>query len=153
MASVDPNFYQQAANIHREHEELIAQLDLLDAALEQIDCYAEIFTDLATTNQAASGGAWMAEWLPRHHAEEETTVLEVVARMGPELASFAREMKRQHIEMRVRLEAFRDHIAHLGEKRDLEAAVNELKREGKDLMRMIRLHMAAEEKKFAHLEN
>ncbi len=153
MASLDPSFHRQTANIHREHEELIAQLDTLDAALEQIVCYAEIFSDLATANQAISSGQWMAEWLPRHHAEEETTVLETMAKMGPELASFAREMKRQHTEMRIRLEAFRDHVARLGENRDLEAAVSELKREGKDLTRMIRLHMAAEEKKLNGLEN
>ncbi len=153
MASLDPSFHQQTANIHREHEELIAQLDTLDAALEQIVCYAEIFSDLATANQAISSGQWIAEWLPRHHAAEETTVLETIAKMSPELTSFAREMKRQHIEMRMRLEAFRDHITHLGENRDLENAVSELKREGKDLTRMIRLHMTAEEKKLSGLEN
>ena len=95
----------------------------------------------------------MAEWLPKHHAREETTVLEMIARMSPELAAFAREMQRQHYEMRVRLENFRDHIAHVGEQRDVEAAVAELKHEGKDLTRMIRLHMAAEEKKFTSVEN
>ena len=73
--------------------------------------------------------------------------------MSPELASFAREMKRQHNEMRVRLESFRDRLAHLSETSDLENAVNEMKREGKDLTRMMRLHMAAEEKKFASVEN
>ena len=153
MASLDPNFHQQTDDLRREHEELIAQLDMLDAALEKIVCYAEIFTDLATANQAASRSQWMAEWLPRHHAYEETTVLEAMAKMGPELTSFAREMKRQHSDMRVRLEVFREHIQRLGENRDLEAAVAELKREGKDLTRMIRLHMSAEEKKIASVEN
>ncbi|HZP22255.1 MAG TPA: hemerythrin domain-containing protein [Terriglobales bacterium] len=73
--------------------------------------------------------------------------------MSPELASFAREMKRQHAEMRLRLENLRDHIAHLGENRELEAAVAELKQEGRDFTRMVRLHMAAEENKFAAIEN
>ena len=115
MASLDPNFHEETISIHQEHEELLAQLDQLDAALEQIVCYAEVFTDLATANQAMSRGKWMAEWLPRHYAHEETTVLETIARMSPELASFAREMKRQHNEMRVRLESFRDTLAHLSE--------------------------------------
>ena len=153
MASADPNFAQQTANLHREHEQLIAQLDALDAALEQIACYAEIFSDLATANQAISSGTWIAKWLPNHHAEEETTVLETIAKMSPELTSFAREMKRQHVEMRLRLEVFRDHITRLSENRDLEAAVAELKREGKDLTRMMRLHMMAEEKKLSGVEN
>ncbi len=153
MASLDPNFHQETVSIHHEHEELMAQLDQLDEALEQIVCYSEIFSDLATANLAISRGKWVAEWLPRHYAHEETTVLEAVARMSPELASFAREMKRQHDEMRVRLESLRDHIEHLGENRDLETAVAELKREGKDLTRMMRLHMAAEDNKLAGLEN
>ena len=46
----------------------MAQLDQMDSALEQMVCYAEIFTDLATANQAMSRGKWMAEWLPRHYA-------------------------------------------------------------------------------------
>jgi len=153
MASVDPNFHLETVSICREHEELLAQLDRLESALEQIVCYSEIFSDLATANQAIGSGKWIAEWLPRHHAHEETTVLEAIAKMTPELASFAREMKRQHTEMRIRLENLRDHLAHLGENRDLEAAVEELKREGRDLTRMLRLHMAAEENKFAGIEN
>ncbi len=153
MASLDPKFHEETVTIHQEHEELLARLDQLDAAVEQMVCYAEVFTDLATANQATSQGKWIAEWLPRHYEREETTVLETIARMSPELASFAREMKRQHNEMRLRLESFRDRIAHLSENADLERAVNELKRDGKDLTRMMRLHMAAEEKKFASVEN
>jgi len=153
MASPDPQFHQEAVSIHREHDELMAQLDQLDAALDQIVCYTEVFADLAMANQATAHGKWIAEWLPRHHAHEETTVLEMMARMSPELASFTREMKRQHAEMRVRLETLRDRIAQIGQQGELEAAVEELKREGKDLTQMIRLHMAAEDRKFAGLEN
>ncbi len=93
MASLDPGFHQETDYLHREHEELMAQLDELDAALEQIVCYTEVLTDLAMANQAMASGKWMAEWLPKHHAREETTVLEMIARMSPELASFAREMQ------------------------------------------------------------
>jgi uncharacterized protein YukE len=153
MASLDPKFHEETVSIHKEHEELVAQLDQMDAALEQIVCYSEIFTDLATANQALSRGKWMAEWLPRHYEHEETTVLATIAKMSPELASFAREMKRQHNEMRVRLENFRDRIEHLSETSDLEDAVNQIKKDGTNLTRMMRLHMAAEEKKFASVEN
>jgi len=153
MASLDGNFHNEAVSLQQEHAELMAQLDQLDAALEKIVCYSEVLADLATANQAMTSGAWMAEWLPKHHAHEETTVLETIAKMGPEMASFAREMKRQHNEMRLRLETFREHIAHFSEERDLQQAVAELKREGKDLTRMMRLHIAVEEKKWAGLEN
>ena len=153
MASVDPNFHQETTSLHQEHEELIRQMDQLDGALDQIVCYTEVLTDLATANQAAARSTWMAEWLPKHYAHEETSVLEMIARMSPELAAFAREMKRQHNEMRLRLENFRDHLSHIGEQRDMEAAVAELKREGKDLTRMMRLHISAEERKFSRLEN
>ena len=153
MASLDPRFHLETVSIHREHEELVTQLDRLDAALDQIFCYAELFSDLATANQAAASGKWLAEWLPNHYAHEETTVLATMARMGPELASFAREMQRQHREIRMRLESFREHLAHLSESRDLETAVSELKKEGTDFTRMLRLHLAMEDAKFASLEN
>ena len=139
MASLDPNFHEAAVSIQHEHEELMAQLDRLDSALEQIVCYSEVFSDLATANQAMGSGKWIAEWLPKHYAHEETTVLLTFAKMGPELASFAREMQRQHGEIRVRLENLRDHLAHLNENRNLEAAVAELKQEGRDLSRLMRL--------------
>ena len=154
MASLDPKFHEETISIHKEHEELLAQLDQLDAAVEQMACYAEIFTDLATANQAMSRGKWVAEWLPKHYEHEETTVLETIAqdesgagfvRSGDEApaqgnAGAAGEFPRQT-------------GAHLSETSDLENAVNEMKREGKDLTRMMRLHMAAEEKKFASVEN
>jgi hypothetical protein len=41
MASLDPNFHQETSSLHREHEDLLARLDQLDAALEQIVCYSE----------------------------------------------------------------------------------------------------------------
>ncbi len=153
MENLDPKFHEETLSIHQEHEDLVTQLDQMDAALDQMVCYAEVFTDLATANQAVSRGKWLAEWLPRHHEHEETTVLETIARMSPELASFAREMQRQHNEMRVRLESFRDRMAQLSQSRDLGNAVNQLKKDGTDLTRMMRLHMAAEEKKFGSLEN
>ena len=153
MASLDPTFRLETASIHREHEELIAQLDRLDAALDELFSFSEIFSDMATANQAAASGQWLAEWLPKHYAHEETTVLATIAQMGPELQAFVVEMKRQHREMRMRLENFRDHLAHLNEACDLERAVSELKKEGSSLSRMMRLHLAMEEKKFGSLEN
>ena len=115
--------------------------------------FSEIFSDMATANQAAASGQWLAEWLPKHYAHEETTVLSTIAQMGPEMQAFVLEMKRQHREMRMRLENFRDHLAHLNEAADLESAVGELKKEGSSLSRMMRLHLAMEEKKFGSLEN
>src|SRR5581483_937439 len=108
MSDLDPQLDLETLTIHREHEQLLAQLDQLDLALDQIACYAEIFTDLATANQAVSGSRCLADWLPAHQQREETSALATIARMSPDLASFAREMKRRHIEMRVRLESFRD---------------------------------------------
>jgi hypothetical protein len=132
LASLDPAFHQEAINIHRVHEELIAQLGQLDAALDQIFCFAETFTDLSTANHAMNRGEWLAESLPSHYAYEETTrVLETIARMSPEPSSFASEMKCQHNEMRMRPEAFREPLAHLSESLHIENTVNESKKEGR----------------------
>ena len=153
MASLDPNFHQETASIHREHAELKEQLDQLDIALEKIMCYSEVLTNLSMANQVMSRGKWIAEWLPKHYDHEETTVLQTISKMSPELASFARAMKRQHNQLRVRLEHFHEHISHLEQTRHVADAVAELKQEGKDLTRMLRLHMAVEEKKLDSIEN
>lgn len=153
MQTVEHTLQSDSEVIRREHHELMVQLDRLDAALDKIVCYSEIFCDLAKANQVLSRGNWVAEWLPGHNAYEETSVLDTIAQMSPDLASFAREMKQQHIEIRVRLGAFRQHIEQLAQKRDLETAVADLKEEGKRLTRMIRRHMAAEENKLAGLKD
>ena len=62
MASLDPNFHDEAVSIQHEHDELMAQLDRLDSALEQIVCYSEVFTDLATANQAIGSRAASSIW-------------------------------------------------------------------------------------------
>ena len=68
MSSLDPEFHYDKAAIHREHEELVEQLDRLDAALEQIVCYSEVFTDLTTASQVASSGTWMIGSAPMARA-------------------------------------------------------------------------------------
>jgi len=153
MASVDSSYHQHTTSIHQEHKELAAQLEKLDAALDKMVSFSEVFTDLATANQAASQCKWLTEWLPKHYQHEETTVLATIAQMSPELASFAREMKRQHKEMRLRLENLREMLNHLHDSADFESAVNATKRAGTDWTRAMRRHMTAEEKKFAGLEN
>jgi hemerythrin-like domain-containing protein len=141
------------AAIHQEHDQLMAQLEQLDAALEKLVCYSELFSDLATANHAAAESKWIAEWLPRHYQHEETTVLAQIAQVSPELAAFAREMKRQHKQLRLRLENLREMLNHLPSAPDLEGAVGAVKRAGSDFTRAMRLHIAAEEKKFSGLEN
>jgi len=92
MASLDPTFHQETANIHREHEELVAQLDQLDAALDQIFCYAEIFTDLATANQATSRGKWRQRYAAGHFSYRNVAyaMYEAVTQRYPALAKYFR---------------------------------------------------------------
>ena len=116
MASLDPKFHEETVSIHKEHEELVAQLDQMDACTRTDGLLCGGFhrsrhRQPGDEPRPMDGG--VASPALRQH--EETTVLETIARMSPELASFAREMKRQHNEMRVRLESFRDLLEHLSE--------------------------------------
>lgn len=149
----DSHVHADVSAIHEEHHELVAQLDEMDAALEKLVCYSELFSDLATANQALARGKWMAEWLPRHYQCEETTVLATIAEMSPELASFSREMKRQHKQLRLRLENLREMLNRLPAATDMEGAVTSVKLAGGEFTRMMRLHIAAEENKFAALDS
>ncbi len=153
MTPVEQSFHNHALLVHHEHNDLVVQLDQLDTALQNMVCYPHLFTDLSSANLAISGSKWLAEWLPGHYQNEETTVLADVAKISPELAAFAHEMKRQHKQMRLRLENFRELLSHLSESPDVETAVAAIKKAGTDLTRCMRLHMAAEENKFASLQN
>jgi len=153
VTNFDPTLRAHAAAIESEHQQVMAQLDQLDLALEKIVCYSDVFADLASANQAISGSKWLAEWLPRHYQHEETTVLAAIAQMSPDLASFAREMKQQHRQMRLRLENLRELLNHLPQAQDLEVAVDAVRKAGAEFTRGMRLHMSSEDKKLGTLEN
>ena len=46
MAGLEPKFHQETLSVHQEHAHILAQLNRLDEALDQMICYSEIYADL-----------------------------------------------------------------------------------------------------------
>lgn len=128
------------------------RLQKLDRALDALVCCSEVFADLASSAEVVEQGRWLSGWLPGHFVREEETVLAGVARLGPEFAAFAREMKRQHREMGARADAFCESAARLEHCDDLQQSICDLKDEGKRLTSSIAAHMGAEERTFATIK-
>jgi hypothetical protein len=152
MAGANTTFKKASQEMQTEHQELMQKLSELDHALECLICYSEVFADLAGVQQAHTTARWMAGWLPTHFLREEQGILNGMSRLGPEFATFAREMKRQHKEIATRLEGFRKKADGFTSATDLQQSIEELKEEGKALASFVAAHMGAEERKYATLK-
>lgn len=145
MASFTPAFHTASHKVHCEHQELINQLAELDAALDELVCYSEVFANLASAGQVCRCGRRLAELLPEHFGREESTVLTTVAQVSPELADFAREMRCQHDQLRLRLSNFCRAVEQLESGQDLDDCICRLKQDGKMLASELTSHVALEE--------
>jgi hypothetical protein len=153
MGTVTSSFQTETEIVHREHRVLMGELDDLQAALDSLVCYSEVYANLAGTEQVYRCGRHLLEWLPGHFDNEESTVLTDMQRISPELAAFAREMKNQHKSLRGRLELFCRAIEDFEDSEDLGEAIDELKSRGQEFARELAAHMGAEERKFDQLHS
>ena len=153
MATATRSFQNETQLVHYEHQMLMRELDELQAALDSLVCYSEVYANFAGTEQVYRCGRHLIEWLPGHFDNEEATVLAEVEKRSPELAAFSREMKCQHKTLRGRLELFCRAIEEFEDSEDLVAAVEELKSRGQEFTRELAAHMGAEERKFDQLHS
>jgi len=152
MASPKMAFEKTSNELKSEHAEMIRRLTQLDAALESLICYEEVFADLAGVGPAQEMARWLAVRLPDHFLREETGILAAISRRGPQDAVFSQEMKRQHQEIARHLEAFRRAADAFQTADDLQQSVRDLKEEGRALSRFMTAHMCAEEHKYSTLK-
>ena len=145
MATFTPAFHTESVKIHHDHEVLLGELAALDAALDRLVCYSEVFANLATLKQVEFYGKNLAAELPEHFQREEEKLLATISEVSPELARFATEMKKEHVELRARLAAFCDTLEKLEAAEDLDAAIATVKEQGKELSRELGRHVALEE--------
>ncbi len=146
-----PEMRHHSEAIVNEHHLLQQRLAGLDAALDALVCYSEVYVNLAGSAQVLSAGRWLSGWLPDHFVREEAGVLSDLARLGPDMATFAAEMARQHREISERLRAFCKVAVELEQTTDLETSICNLKETGKELTRFMAAHMGAEERKLRSL--
>jgi hemerythrin-like domain-containing protein len=149
MATLTPVFHAESERIHGEHANLLHSLAELDLALDHLLCYAEVFADLSSAGQVEEHGRLLVEGLPEHFVREEATLLDTVARVSPELASFAAEMKREHQELRLRLAEFGRLLDEFAKRENLDETIWQLKERGKAMTRELGRHVALEEQELS----
>ncbi len=152
MTGKSPAIRNQSEMIQQEHQELLRRLADLDSALEAIVCYSEVYANLASCADVIKAGRWLSGWLPPHFLREEEGVLKALAKLGPDMAKFAAEMKRQHREIAERVQKFCQVAAGLEQAADLQDSICDLKQAGKELTGFMAAHMGAEERKLRSLE-
>src|SRR5574341_48600 len=147
MAALASGFWAESKAVHSEHQALLEDLNELDFALDGLECYSEVFANLATAGQVLACGGRVAQLLPAHFGHEEETVLSGVAKISPDLAEFAAEMRAQHDHLRTRLTDFCLALDHLRAGDDLSETLYELKERGKAFTSEMRSHVALEEQR------
>lgn len=149
MPEMTAAFYSDAQLIHHEHQALSSELAALEFALDSLICYSEVLTNLAVTERVYRCARHLARTLPEHFENEEATVLAEIAKIGPDLGTFAEEMKRQHRELRQKLTGFCLLIDQVEGSSDIEQTVSEVKERGLEFANALAVHMEVEERKFA----
>lgn len=131
--------------IHDEHLSLIEDLARLDAGLDRLECYSEVYANLAGAEQVKLCGHRLVEQFPDHCWREEKTVLAVAGGVSAELAEFCSQMKAEHRVLLTQLSTFRAALDDFEQAEDLNEAVCRLKETGKELTRALRCHVEREE--------
>ena len=147
MAALAPSFWTESKTVHNEHQALMEDLNELDYALDGLECYSEVFASFATADKVLELGNRVAQLLPTHFVHEEETVLTGVAKISPDLAEFAGEMRGQHEHLRAQLAEFCRALEHLRAWDDPSESVCEVKEQGKAFTAEMRHHIALEEQR------
>jgi len=137
--------YEAGAEIHKEHLTLLEDLIQLDRGLDRLECYSEVFANLAGWEQVKDYGRRLVERLPDHFKREENKVLAPASQVSPELDELCSELKREHCELLARLAAFRAALDELDRAEDFDSAIWHLKSAGKAMITYLRRHVATEE--------
>jgi hemerythrin-like domain-containing protein len=147
MAALAPSFWTESKTVHNEHQALMEDLNELDFALDGLECYSEVFANFATASQVLACGNRVAKLLPQHFDHEEKTLLSGVAKISPDLAEFAGEMRVQHGQLRVQLADFCQALERLRAGDDPAESLYEVKERGKMFTCEMRRHVELEEQR------
>ena len=149
MASLSTAFCVESEKVHCDHRVLLEQLAELQWALDNLECYSEVYANLATAARVKELGRKLLAELPEHFTREERSLLATVAKISPELSEFAEEMKLEHIDLRAQLAAFQVGLEELESGEDVADAVCRVKEMGTDFALSLSAHVALEERQLS----
>jgi hemerythrin-like domain-containing protein len=149
MASLSTAFCVDSEKVHCDHRVLLEELAELQWALDNLECYSEVYANLASVPRVQELGHKLIDSLPEHFTREERSLLTTVSKISPELAEFADEMKREHVELRARLAEFQKGLERLAEGDDVATSVCQVKDLGTDFALSLGAHVALEERQLS----
>ncbi len=144
MATFPIGFRSDSTRIHGEHQQLLAQLADLAAALEALGP-STLSVDPLGAGRLRRSLARLEQLLPAHFRHEENTVLDAVAPVSPELAEFSRQMRQQHQRFTGRLKEFAGAVARLEAGNHGEPSPRQVQQAGEELANDLATHIALEE--------
>lgn len=133
---------------HKEHVFLLEELHQLEWGVVGLQCYSEVFAELAAAQQLEQNSRHLSEWLPQHFRREEETLFAKAARISPELEDFCRLMRDEHAELLGRLCRLREAIDALQRGESVNDTIDRVKEEAKEFTLRLRDHVALEEEEF-----
>jgi len=149
MAKLTHAFSSEAGVIHKEHEDLLHYLAELDRALDHLQPGEPVSPDADAFGQVFLYGRLLASGLPEHFLREEQELLDTVAEVSPELREIAREMKREHESLCVRVSDFCRALGDVQYAENRPAALEGVHALGKQLTRELGRHIALEEQELS----
>lgn len=144
MATFPISFRTDSARIHGEHQQLLAQLADLAAALEAMGP-SSLSVDPLGAGRVRRCATALQQALPAHFRREEATVLDAVAPVSPELAEFARQMRHEHQQLSARVSAYVAAVAEIEAGDHGGASLGKVKQAGEVLAHDLAAHIALEE--------
>jgi hemerythrin HHE cation binding domain-containing protein len=143
----------EAALVHDDHLHLLDSLYELDAAVNSLECYAEVFANLAGLNRAQHVARTLATELPHHFAMEECGLLTNLAELSPDLEQFTQAMELEHRRLDGQLVKLLGELDQVAYNSDLEYAIDHVKEQSDAFVRHMIAHMQAEEKRVAAVQD
>ncbi len=134
---------------HADQKNLKNDLAHFADALDCLSSSSDVFENLDAAEQVIYHGRRLADHLCGQFACKEEAELATIARISPELAEVAQNLRREHEELCTRLATFSRAVEQLAVAEDLSEAICPIKEQGKALVQQIGRHLALEESELA----
>ena len=144
MATFPIGFRGDSARVHGEHQELLTRLADLTVALEALGP-STLSIDPLGAGRLRRSVSRLQQILPGHFRREETTLLDAVAPVSPELAEFARQMRHEHQRFTARVSEFAGAVASLEAGDHDGGSLRKVQQAGEELAHDLAAHIALEE--------
>ena len=151
MTVLSAGFEKASEVVRHEHQALTSELNELEACLNALVCYSEVYADLAPMERVYRCGRHLRSTLPEHFRNEEATVLADVEAAMPQLRPFVHQMRRQHGDLQGSLNQFCRLLTGIEETPDLEQTICEIKERGLSFAKAMLAHMCGVVSRIAQL--